>query len=447
MTDAMSGFLQQHADLEFIDLLMPDLNGIARGKRLSASDAGKAVSDGILLPRSLYGGDIRGDTVEETRLGIATGDMDYTCRLETETLRPVPWADTPAAQCMMEMYDDSGQPFSASPRQLLREIVRQMNAAGLFPTVAVELEFYLLRDRLDDAGRPQLLIDPFTGEESDSTQVYSIDDLDNFRPFLETAKRYCSAQSVPASAAVAEYAPGQFEINLSHKADALAACDDAIYLKRIVRQAARSEQMSATFMAKPMMDQTGSGTHVHVSICDENGNNRFAASEAELHHAIGGLQATMSDAMLLFAPHANSYRRFRKNAYVPLSPSWGYNNRTVALRVPAGPEHARRIEHRVAGADANPYLVVAGVLAGILHGYREKLLPDQPVEGDAVRQRPASLPTDWDRAIELLADSDWAEHYFGADFQQLYSTIKRAEYDSYQSHVPPLDIQWYLQIV
>ncbi|MDH3589162.1 MAG: glutamine synthetase family protein, partial [Gammaproteobacteria bacterium] len=288
---------------------------------------------------------------------------------------------------------------------------------------------------------------PVSGKESQSTQVYSMDDLDNYRPFIETVQQYCEIQSVPASAAIAEYAPGQFEINLAHKNDPVGACDDAIFLKRIIKLAARTQNTMASFMAKPMMDQTGSGTHIHVSICDAKGDNRFARSPDELKHAVGGLQVSMSEGMLLFAPHANSYRRFQKNAYVPLSPTWGHNNRTVALRIPAGPEHARRIEHRVAGADANPYLVVAGVLAGILHGYRESSVPDAPIDGDAAVQREASLPSDWLTAIEEFSGSPWAEQYLGLEFRELYSTIKRSEYAAFQSHITPLDIQWYLQLV
>lgn len=433
-------------EFENLDLLLPDLNGICRGKRIPKASADKVYNDGVLLPRSVYASNVCGDTVDETGIGISTGDQDYECFPEVETLRPIPWSQD-SAQCIMEMRDTDGEAFFASPRHRLRNIVRQLHAMNVFPTVAVELEFYLFRNGLDEHSMPRHLIDPVTGQEEHSTQVYSMDDLDSCRPFIETIQAYCEAQSVPASAAIAEYAPGQFEINLNHKSDPLGACDDAIYLKRIIRQAAKKHGMHATFMAKPVADQAGSGMHIHTSLYDGKGNNLCVANEQVLRHAIGGLQATMAEAALLWAPHANSYRRYQKGCYVPLSPTWGYNNRSVALRIPAGPESALRIEHRVSGADASPYLAMAGVLAGILHGLRESIEPDQPIEGDATEQREASLTTDWFSAIKEFGESGWVAEYFGKDFQSLLTSIKLDEYAEFQRQVSPLDVSWYLQTV
>lgn len=430
---------------ESIDLLLPDVNGMCRGKRLNQALARKAFADGVLLPRSVYVSNVRGDTVDATGYGIASGDQDYLCRPDADTLRPIPWAPG-NGQCMMEMYDAEGQALEISPRDRLRKIVAELRKLDWNPTVAVELEFYLFSNGLDEQRMPRLLIDPTTGIEDRSTQICSMDDLDNYRPFIDTVKEFCAVQSVPASTAVAEYAPGQFEINLSHKADPVAACDEAIWLKRIIRQAARQHDVNATFMAKPMADLAGSGMHIHASLYDSAGGN-VMLDESKLRHAVGGLQETMSDAMLLWAPHANSYRRYARNWYVPLNPSWGYNNRSVALRVPAGPDQARRIEHRVAGADANPYLVMGAVLAGVLHGLTNAIEPDQPVEGDATKKFAPTLPTDWHRSILEFEQSPWIEAHFGAVFQGLLATIKRDEYAIFQSNVSPLDIQWYLQTV
>lgn len=445
MSGSVSQWLREHPGLQFIDLLMTDLNGILRGKKIHPGEAGKVFADGMLLPRSVYGTDVCGDTVDATGLGIASGDRDYVCRPEPATLRETPWR--PGAQCIVEMQDDDGAPFAASPRQVLKNVVAGLARQGLYATVAVELEFYLFRDRLDAAGKPQLLRDPVTGEQSRSTQVYSMGDLEAQAPFIDAVRRYCDRQQVPASAAVAEYAPGQFEINLGHRPDPVAACDDAIYLKRIIRFAAREHGLLATFMAKPVEGITGSGTHIHVSINDADGNNVFAHSPAQLEHAVGGLQQTMADLMLVLAPHANSFRRFRRGFYVPMSPTWGYNNRSVALRIPAGPDHARRIEHRVAGADANPYLVMAGVLAGIGQGIAQQATADAPIEGNAADQREPDLPTDWWQAINRFEASSAAQQIFGETLHTLYTSVKKAEYEAYQRRVPPLDIEWYLQVV
>ena len=442
MSNDASDFLRAHPDIEFVDFLMPDMNAILRGKKVAAQHAARAFAEGILLPRSIYGTDVCGDTVDETDLGMTSGDRDYVCRPASDTLRVTPWG--PGAQCMIEMHDEQGAPFAYGPREILGRVAGELRAAGCHPTVAVELEFYLFQGELA-GGRPQFLVDPVSGGEIRSTQVYSMSDLEAQEPFIETVRRYCAAQSVPASAAIAEYAPGQFEVNLHHGDDPVQACDHAMYLKRIIRIAAREQGMLATFMAKPVEGITGSGMHLHVSIGDAVGANRFAAEPGLLQQAVAGLQDTMSDAMLLLAPHANSYRRYSPGFFVPMSPSWGFNNRTVALRVPAGPESARRVEHRVAGADANPYLVMAAALAGILHGVRGRLAPDEPIADDATNYERPLLPLDWWQAIGRFAASDWTTRELGEEFVRLYTLIKQAEYREYQARIPALDIDWYLQ--
>lgn len=442
MADEVSDFLRQHPDPEFLDVLICDPNGIVRGKKVARSQVAKTLAEGILLPRSIFGTDVCGDTVDKTNLGMTSGDQDFWCRPQPGTLVPTPWAN--GAQCLVEMVDGKERPFAISPREVLRRVVQRLHEGGVYPTVAVELEFYLFLPELVD-GRPQFLLDPLTGGPQRSTQVYSMSDLQAQEPFIVSVREYCAAQGVEASAALAEYAPGQFEINLQHLPDPVRACDQAVYLKRIIRIAAGEHNMLATFMAKPVTGITGSGMHIHVSLCDRGEQNIFAEQPRHLGHAIGGLQAHMPDSMLLFAPHANSYRRFRPGFFVPVQATWGHNNRTVAIRVPLSEEKARRIEHRVAGADANVYLVVAAVLAAMATGLEQRLAPTDPVEGNAAELDGPTLPLDWMQAIERFAGSDWARASFGAQFVDLYTLIKREEYGNYQQYVTARDIEWYLQ--
>jgi glutamine synthetase len=166
-----------------------------------------------------------------------------------------------------------------------------------------------------------------------------------------------------------------------------------------------------------------------------------------LCHAIGGLQRTLHDAMLLFAPHANSYRRFQAESFVPLNGSWGYNNRTVALRIPAGDIQDRRIEHRVSGADANPYLVTAAILAGIHNGLTEKIACTAPIAGNAYVQTEAEIPRTWHDAQSVFANSAWIRTYFGEDFQHIYSALKAEELRMFEQQITPLEFQWYLRTV
>ena len=433
-----------------VDLLLPDANGVLRGKRVPASALGKVYANGVCLPMSLVAADILGNTVEETGLGYDIGDEDRICRPIPGSLRPVPWSARPALQLLLQMEDGDGGWFEAHPRRVLQRVLDRFAAAGLTPVLAVELEFYLF-DRLPDAeGRPQPTVNRSTGRRNDSTQVYSIDDLDENADFIHAVARACRAQGIPADTAVAEYAPGQFEINLGHRADALAACDDAVLLKRVIKAIAQQHGALASFMAKPLAGQAGSGMHLHVSLLDRDGRNVFACSPDApadaLRHAVAGLQASASDNLLLFAPHANSYRRFVANAFVPLNDSWGFNNRTVALRIPHSDPANTRIEHRIAGADANPYLVAAAVLAGILHGLESRRDPGPPVAGNAYEQFELRQPH-WRQAIDDFLASGFAARWYGESFRHVYGQQKRREMLDFNTLVSDVDYAWYLRSV
>ena len=442
--------LQQMPDCEAVDLLLPDMNGLLRGKRISRSALEKIYADGVCLPMSLIATDITGNTVEETGLGYAIGDEDRICRPVPGTLRPIPWQPRPMAQLLLAMEDADGGVFEANPREVLKRVLARFDALGLRPVVAVELEFYLLDGECGQDGRPRTSINPATGARNATTQVYYMQDLDDYQEFTDAVADACRAQQIPADTAVAEYAPGQFEINLKHRDDALLACDDALYLKRAIKAIAGQQGLLASFMAKPFVDQAGSGMHIHASILDRDGNNILActpeAPADALRHAVAGLQASSRDCMLLFAPHANSYRRFVLNAFVPLNDCWGFNNRTVAMRIPHSDPANTRIEHRIAGADANPYLVTAAVLAGILRGLEEKGDPGPPIVGNAYEQTEARALF-WRDTIADFMGSGFVRETFGAGFQHIYGQQKLKEMRSFEAQVTTLEYDWYLRQV
>lgn len=442
--------LEQTPDCELVDLILPDMNGLLRGKRVTRSALEKVYADGICLPMSLIATDITGNTVEETGLGYDIGDEDRICRPVPGTLRPVPWSPRPMAQLLLAMEDANGSAFEANPREVLKRVLDRYAARGLKPVVAVELEFYLF-DRLPDAhGRPQPPINAHTGARNTSTQVYYIEDLNDFHDFIDAVAEACRIQGIPADTAVAEYAPGQFEINLKHRDDALLACDDAIYLKRAIKSIAQKQGLQASFMAKPLVDQAGSGLHIHASVLDANGDNIFACTPDApcdaLRHAIGGLQRSAKDCLLLFAPNANSYRRFVLNAFVPLNEVWGFNNRTVAMRVPHSDEKNTRIEHRIAGADANVYLATAAVLAGMLDGIEHGYDPGAPVVGNAYEQTEIKTPY-WRDSIRDFMASDFIADQFGERFRHIYGQQKLKELHSFYREVTTLEYDWYLRSV
>lgn len=444
-------FLASHPEIRTIELMIPDLNGVIRGKRVERDALLKVYRDGICLPGSVFGNDITGDTAESTGLGFEIGDTDQLCWPVPGTLCPVPWQDRPMAQVIMTMQELDGTPFFADPQQVLRSVLNQFAALRLRPQVAVELEFYLLdRERTED-GYPQPPLSPVSGERESTTQVYGINELDDYRAFFEEVTDAARIQNIPAEAAVAEYAPGQYEVNLEYEADAVLACTHAVLLKRIIKAIALRHDMEATFMAKPYSEQAGSGTHIHISLLDEQGNNVFMGDDELgselLHHAIGGLFATMEEGMAIFAPNANSYRRFQANAFVPLAPTWGWNNRTVAVRIPTGAPEARRLEHRVAGADANPYLLVAVLLAGVHHGIRKRCTPGEPVEGNAYEQFPRTMPNHWHAALTAFEHCRILSDYLDPEFRKVYLASKTEERHLFESQVTHLEYQWYLRSV
>lgn len=442
--------LQQLADCELVDLLLPDMNGLLRGKRITRDALEKVYADGVCLPMSLIATDITGNTVEETGLGYDIGDEDRICRPVPGSLRPVPWSPRPMAQLLLSMEDAKGGAFEANPREVLRRVLERYAARGLKPVVAVELEFYLFDAHLDAEGKPRTPVNPVTGRRSNSTQVYYMEDLNDYRSFTDAVSAACKAQGIPADTAVAEYAPGQFEINLKHRDDALLACDDAVMLKRAIKAVAQQQGVQASFMAKPFVEQAGNGLHIHVSVLDGKGGNIFAstpeAPAQTLKHAIGGLQRSARDSLLLFAPHANSYRRFVLNAFVPLNDAWGYNNRTVAMRVPHSNEANTRVEHRIAGADANVYLVTAAVLAGMLHGLENGFDPGAPVVGNAYEQTEIRTPY-WRQAIDDFMSSDFIREQFGESFRHIYGQQKLKEMHTFYTQVTTLEYDWYLRAV
>jgi glutamine synthetase len=440
-------FLSDHPDVESFDLLIADCNGLLRGKRIGRRALADVQATGVRLPASVFALDILGNTVEATGLGFDTGDQDFVCRPLIETLKPVPWAQRREAQLLLDMFDPDGAPFDVNPRTLLTRMTDKLREADLRPTVAIELEFYLLDRKLSAKGDPQLAVNPLLGTRDSGTQVYGMDDIDAFHEFIDLVNDCAEKQGVPATSAVAEYAPGQFEINLLHRDDPAQACDEAILLKRLIRACARAKGYCASFMAKPFAELSGSGLHAHVSLYDASRRNVFASHPEILRHAIGGLQQTLSEAMLVFAPHANSYRRFRPDSFVPLSGTWGFNNRTVAMRIPTADPESMRIEHRVAGADANPYLVTAAILAAIDFGIERRLVPDDPIDGNAYLHAAQTFPTDWHQAIESFANSNWVSHAFGTRFHHVYREVKRAEFNAFRKHITPLEVQWYLRTV
>lgn len=442
-------FRQRHPAITAVDVLLPDLCGVFRGKRVPIDELSKVFKDGVAFPGCTFAVDITGDTVEETGMSQELGVPDRICRPVAGTLAPVPWAAKPLGQIMLSMRDGDGGPFPYAPRSLVEALVAALAQRGLTPMVAIELEFYLIdRTRAADAP-PSPPVSKRSGLPQNRTQVYGLAELEDFEDVLDDITASAQAQGIPAGTAIAEYGPGQYEITLSHVPDALRAADDAVLFKRVVRGVAQRHGFDATFMAKPYGDQASSGMHIHMSVLDKDGRNIFAADAPEgsaaLHHAIGGMAETMPACMALAAPGANSWRRFQVGSYAPTVIAWGVNNRTAPLRIPAGGPDSRRVEYRIAGADANPYLVLAGMLAGLLHGLDNRIDPGPPLEGNAYAADAPRLPDDWGKALDLFQGSAILRRWFGDAFVDTYAITKQAERAKFAQRVTPLEWEWYLR--
>jgi glutamine synthetase len=446
-------YLKRHPGTVQLDAFVHDLNGTLRGKRLPVAEAAKAWDAGLEMPRSLLFLDPTGDDLDPGGRSTSLGDPDGTAVPVAGSLAPVPWMPEATAQVLLQMTDppgapNAGKPSRLCPRAALAGMLDRFECLEMTPVVAVELEFYLLAGERDEDGAPRPVQSTAPGRQDAAKQPHSIEDLDAYEAFLGRVASYARQQGIPASAATAENAPGQFEINLRHQPDAVAACDHAVLLKRLIKAAARHEGHRASFMAKPFLQAAGSGMHIHVSLLDRAGCNLLGPEASDgnalLGRAIAGLQAAMPESMAIFGASRNGFRRYRPGHNVPLAPSWGCNNRSVAFRIPAGAAAARRIEHRVAGADANPYLVVAAVLSGILHGFADQLRPTPETRGDAGGSPDPAIPFELGAALDRLAAAEILPRYIDPEMLSLLLDQKRAELAKLADAIPRREYDWYL---
>ncbi|MBS7541535.1 glutamine synthetase family protein [Ancylobacter oerskovii] len=451
-TDEFGAFIAREGVPDIVEVLLPDTHGVLRGKWIPGTAGGKIWTDGVAIPLSIFGLDVWGREVMETGLHVETGDRDGMCRPVPGTLTPVPWSPRPAAQVLLTMHepirlpDGRGgeRPWELDPRHKLARQVERLAALGLSPCVAFELEFYLMKQQPGPDGAPEPV---FPAKGLARQNMYAMSDLDAYAGLLHEVREAARIQGLPADTVISEAAPGQYEVNLYHRTDAMAAADDAILLRRLIDGVARKHGLRASFMAKPLLDFAGSGMHVHVSLMDRSGSNAFGKGEegeALLRHAAAGMLSTMAETALFYVPGFNGYRRLVPGSYAPTGISWGYDNRSVAVRVPNGPPKARRLEHRIAGADAHPHLVLAGILGGMLEGIERKLEPPAPLVGDAYSTEAPLLSPDMGEAIRRFAASDFVGRAFGAEYRRVFAVMKEAELAAFQGRINPLEYETYL---
>lgn len=441
---SVTQFLTDHPDIETIEVLLPDVNGVMRGKWLPRENLLKVFKGGFKMPLTTANLDIWGRDIPE--LVFESGDADGICVPIERSLQRVPWSKRPAAQVQVSLSQVDGTPYEADSRVVLQQVFERYRAMGLRPVVALELEFYLFKAERSANGEPV-----HTGDAAldvVATEAYSVDTMQDYEDVFYDMRQAADALGLPVDTFVKEASPSQYEINLHHVDDPVLAADQALMLKRMIKKVARNHGFCASFMAKPFGDLPGNGLHVHFSLLNEAGENVYdngtELGSDLLRHAIAGLADSMAESMAVFAPNQNSYRRFQAGCHAPLSPSWGYENRTVALRVPAGDTRAMRVEHRVAGADANPYLTLAAILAGAYRGITEKREAPPPTEGNAYDQHKPTLPVFWSEALKAFDQSTFVGEYLNPVIQRIYSASKWQELNEFRRVVTRMEYDAYL---
>ncbi|MFK8049526.1 MAG: glutamine synthetase family protein [Halioglobus sp.] len=438
-------FLRAHPEITTIEALLPDCNGVMRGKWLPRHKLAKIFEGELKLPKTALSLDIWGRDVEE--LVFASGDADGICRPVEGSLLPTPWAaGGQHGQVMLSMFDANGDPYLGDPRHVLKQVLSRFQEAGWRPVVAAELEFSLVT--LEDS-IPNHTCPAPAGRTPVGGNTYGLDVLNSHSEMLEDLRIACEVQDLPFDGVVKESAPSQYEINMQHVDNPVLAAKQIMQMKRLIKGVAAKHHLLATFMAKPFEDEAGNGMHVHCSVLDERGVNIFDDGSDMgtelLRSAIAGCLQYMPDSVAIFAPSFNAYRRFQPGCHAPTFPSWGYENRTVAVRVPAGSNSARRLEHRVAGADANPYLLFAVLLSAMLEGMQQKLSPPLPVSGDGYSQEKETLPVYIQDALKIFHESEFIKDNLGDELQRIFTLTKEQEISEFRRRITDLEYQSYLE--
>lgn len=432
-------------DIEDIECITPDQAGVARGKMMPSKKFTSNTS--LALPSAVFMTTISGDYPEDG-YGFHYPEDDGDLKLvpDLSTLSAVPWESDPTAQVICDLVYQDGRGVEFTPRNVLRNVVAAYSKRGLKPVVAPEIEFYLVRKNPD----PDYPLTPPVGRSGRAIgggQGYSIAGVNEFDELIDDIYHFSEGQGLEIDTLIHEEGAGQLEINLRH-GDPVELADQVFMFKRTIREAALKHDMYATFMAKPIQGQPGSAMHIHQSIVDKKtGRNIFTnedGSESEaFRHFIGGMQRHVPNALVMFAPYVNSYRRLTPDMACPVNNAWGYDNRTTAFRVPISGPQARRVENRLPSSDANPYLALAASLGCGWLGIVNNIEPTEPT-ADTANEGSIELPRGLLEAVALLEGEEQFDRVFGHEFVGLYAGLKRGEFETFMQVISPWEREFLL---
>jgi glutamine synthetase len=431
--------------IEDIECITPDLAGVPRGKMMPSSKFTSNTS--LALPSALYRHTISGDYPEETgNFRYEPRDSDLKLVPDLSTLSVVPWESDPTAQVICDIVGSTGENVPYTPRNVLKNVLRMYSERGWKPVVAPEIEFYLVAMN-DDPDYPLHPPKGRSGRAILGGQGYSIAGINEFDELIDDIYHFSEKQGLEIDTLIHEEGPAQLEINLRH-GDPIELADQVFMFKRTIREAALKHGIYATFMAKPMQAQAGSAMHIHQSVVEiDTGKNVFSnpdgSASKEFFHFIGGMQTYVPKTLVMMAPYVNSYRRLTPEMSAPVNNAWGYDNRTTAFRVPVSDAAARRVENRLPGSDANPYLALAASLGCGLLGIMNEIEPSAPTE-DTANEGSIDLPRGLLEAVSLLESDAALAEVLSAEFIGLYAGVKRGEFETFMQVISPWEREFLL---
>jgi len=437
MTTAAQRSLAEHLQgIDQIECVTPDLNGVPRGKVMTAEGflQGRRLqmARGVLLqcimggypPARFYGSD----------------DGDLALVAEPSQIHRLPWSEEGLALAICDANELDGRSSALSTRGQLKSVIARYAALGLAPVVATELEFFVFAPNSDPLQpfQPPLGKD---GRRELGHSAFSVSSNNGLRPFFQEVYHCMAALGLPRDTFMHEMGVSQFEINLLH-GDPLVLADQTFLFKHLLKEVALKHGLTVVCMAKPLARTPGSSMHIHQSLVEAgSGRNVFSDEQGQptdtFHHFIGGLQACMADFTALFAPNVNSYQRLCHPYASPNNACWSEDNRAAGLRIPASAPAARRVENRLPGADTNPYLAIAASLAAGLHGIEQRLQPSPAIQGEFEVPEHLSLPCTLHAALERLKRSALARELFGSEFIEGYIASKTLELTDFYDEITP----------
>lgn len=420
-------FLAENPEVQYVDCVFADLCAIVRGKRVARAEVERVFANGLPIPYSIYFLDARGDVADPMARGLADGPPEGLAWPVAGTLTRVNWSQRPHAQVLMTLRDAKDAPYFGEPRNVLKRVVERFAKLSSVPSIGADLQFFLLDRERTKTGAPE---------------APSLDNQDHFQEVVDAITDAAAIQRLPALKITERDAPGQYEIKVELGRDIVRAADHAVFLRQIVRAVARQHEFDATFMPKPFLALPGSGMNVRVALSDAGGKDQLEGESQALKYAIGGIQTVLAESMAIFAPNQNAHRRFAPSSFVPRNKRWSQDG--SATNIAVATDTIRTIEHRMAGADANPYLVFAAILSGIHYGMSEEIEASQPAQGNATTFVDQTIPFNIDGALLALENGSIMREYLGRTYVDLFCATKRAELDRFRNYITAHEYDWYM---